>query len=247
VKSFLVAMQFLTRIPIKFKQIPTVKQTANSLLYYPAVGLIIGCLLYILNSVLFDFNDMLRAIIVLTTWVVITGALHLDGLADSADALVGGFGDKEKTLAIMKDPYCGPVGVASLVLLILFKFSLITSLNHNTSFLLIFTPMLARSSILLSFLTTPYIRENGLGSSIAKYFSYRGSIIWLICTFLLTLSFLGWLALILFLGLLIGFIILRAIMIRRIGGMTGDTIGAQIEIMETLFLLIAVLYTGFNL
>ncbi len=50
------------------------------------------------------------AVLVLAVWVGLTGALHLDGLADSADAWLGGYGDRARTLAIMKDPYCGPAG-----------------------------------------------------------------------------------------------------------------------------------------
>lgn len=241
-KSFLIALQFLTRIPVRFKEIPTDKQTANSLLYYPLVGLFIGLLLYALNNLLSDVSELLRAAIVLTSWIIITGALHLDGLADSADALVGGYGDKEKTLAIMKDPYCGPVGVTTLVVVLLLKFALIASLNDNSILLLILAPVLARSSMIGSFLSTPYVRQQGLGSAMANHFSRKAGTMVLTTIILLTIFIAGSSALMLIPGLLIIFYGLRKLMLLRIGGMTGDTLGAQLEIVEVLVLLLGVLW-----
>ena len=68
-------------------------------------------------------SPLLQAALLLALWVALTGALHLDGLADSADAWLGGFGDPARTLEIMKDPRSGPVAVVVLVLLLLLKFS----------------------------------------------------------------------------------------------------------------------------
>ena len=242
--SFLVALQFLTRIPVKLKQKSTEKQTAQSLLFYPLIGLFIGLLLYSLNTVLFETNDMLRAVIILITWVSITGALHLDGLADSADALVGGFGDKEKTLAIMKDPYCGPVGVVSLVLILLLKLSMIFSITEQNNYLLILAPCLARSSILWSFISTPYVRNNGLGSTMAKHLSSQKAYISLATVGCISLIVFGWAGAIILLSSFLIVYLLKKIMMDRIGGMTGDTLGAQIEILEASILLTGLLFIG---
>ena len=240
--GFLIALQFLTRIPVQLKQQVTEKQIAESLLFYPFVGLLIGLVLYISNFMLSDTNDMLCAVIVLIIWVLITGALHLDGLADSADALVGGFGDKDKTLAIMKDPYCGPVGVVSIVLVLLLKFVVIYSLTPELNVLLILSPCLARASVLWSFLTTPYVRGNGLGSAMAKNFSRFSLNIILVLISIFILLYFGWMGLtIVFVSYLIMFLI-KHILMKRIGGMTGDTLGAQIEILEPSILLIGILF-----
>ena len=222
----------------------TEKQIAQSLLFYPLVGLLIGLVLYILNTALFETNDMLRAAIILVTWVSITGALHLDGLADSADALVGGFGDKEKTLAIMKDPCCGPIGVVSLILILLLKFSMIFSITEHSDYLLILAPCLARSSILWSFISIPYVRNNGLGSMMAKHLSPQKARISLVTVGCISLLVFGWIGLII---LLFSFLIiyrLKKIMMHRIGGMTGDILGAQIEILEASILLVGLLFLG---
>ncbi|MDH5356084.1 MAG: adenosylcobinamide-GDP ribazoletransferase, partial [Gammaproteobacteria bacterium] len=84
---FLVALQFLTVLPIKLKSLPDPESNGKSLLYYPLVGLLIGIPLALLAILFESAPTPLAAILLLSFWVLSTGALHLDGLADSADAL----------------------------------------------------------------------------------------------------------------------------------------------------------------
>ena len=131
IKAFFIALGLLTRIPVPkmfhIKEQDSEKLYGWSVLFYPLVGLLIGVLLVLVSwslSVLsLPSNGLIEAGIILLIWVLITGALHLDGLADSADAWLGGYGDQQRTLEIMKDPYSGPAGVVALVLVLLFKFS----------------------------------------------------------------------------------------------------------------------------
>ena len=116
-RPFLVALQFLTRLPIHLPETPDECEIGQSLLYYPLVGLLLGLILAALAWAIWDSSSMLHAAL-LAAWVLMTGALHLDGFADSADAWVGGQGSCERTLAIMKDPYCGPAGAVALILLL---------------------------------------------------------------------------------------------------------------------------------
>ena len=240
-KSFLIALQFLTRIPIKFQKTPTNEQTAKSLLAYPLVGLVIGFVLAISYLTLLETSPFLRSALILTVWVVITGALHLDGLADSADALVGGFGDKNKTLAIMKDPNCGPVGVISLLLILLLKFSALTSLSEQNFILLLLAPALARTTLLWSFLSMPYVRKEGLGQSFSQFLSYKKTVGVLVISALFTLFFFHWLGLVILLAVLTVLHLLKSIQMKRIDGMTGDTLGAQVEIIEVIVLIVGLL------
>ncbi|MGH8474458.1 MAG: adenosylcobinamide-GDP ribazoletransferase, partial [Methylococcales bacterium] len=115
-RHFLIALQFLSTLPIHFENPPDHGVTGPSLPYYPLVGLVIGILLAVLARAGNGMPDNLHAAIVLAIWVILTGGLHLDGLADSADAWIGGLGDRQKTLDIMKDPCCGPSAVVTLVL-----------------------------------------------------------------------------------------------------------------------------------
>ena len=120
---------------------------------------------------------LLLAALLLLLWTGFTGALHLDGLADSADAWVGGLGDRERTLAIMKDPQSGPMGVTAVVLALLLKLAAIFALleqtrsdsGWNITLLaagLLLIPMLARASVLGLLATTPYVRSGGMASDL---------------------------------------------------------------------------------
>ncbi len=241
IKPLLIALQFLTRIPVVFIQKPSDLEIARSVLCYPIIGLLIGIVLTVINQNLYEVSDFLRAAIVVLAWVVITGALHIDGLADSVDAWVGGLGDKEKTLAIMQDPNCGPMGVVSIVLLILLKFAVVASIPQDNILLLIFVPVLARSIILLLFLTTPYAREEGIASEFFVLFLHKANIIVLVGVALLSLAIFQVQAMIVVSIIVLLFAYLRWLIIKRIGGFTGDTAGALIEITEIVALIVLAL------
>jgi len=245
-RPFLIALQFLTLLPIRIGGPPDNKSTGQSILYYPLVGLVIGSLTALLFWGLESAPALLAAALLLSFWTLATGALHLDGLADSADAWIGGFGDREKTLAIMKDPCCGPAAVVTVVLVLLIKFTALVTLIEVQSWeFLLLTPMLSRSLLILLFLTTPYVRQNGLGDQLAKHLPRQASLLVtvfvLFGTFILIGSAIFWL-LIVTAGT---FIALRYLMIKRIGGITGDTAGALVEISEAALLVTAALIIQF--
>ncbi|MEE9424389.1 MAG: adenosylcobinamide-GDP ribazoletransferase [Methylococcales bacterium] len=241
-KSFLVALQFLTILPVYFKQFPDAKTTGGSIVYYPLIGVIIGLLLVFVGLAGNHLPANICASLILVCWVVITGALHLDGLADSADAWLGGLGDRTRTLAIMKDPACGPFAVVTLVLLLLVKFVALQQIVLSESWLfLVIVPVLARSMPVLLFITTPYVRTNGIGNQLAKHLPYRASVIVLLFAALIVFGLLGFRGVQLIFILICLFIVLRMLMILRIGGMTGDTAGATLEISEIAMLLVVVL------
>ncbi|MDR7024581.1 MAG: adenosylcobinamide-GDP ribazoletransferase [Pseudomonadales bacterium] len=227
-----IALQFLTRLPVTLAGMPTPEQVGRSLLFYPLVGLLIGLLLLAAQHLLGDSAVLLQAALLLALWVGISGGLHLDGLADSADAWVGGFGDKQRTLAIMKDPRSGPIAVVVLVLLLLLKFAaLVALLESGAGFLLLLVPWLARCLLPLLFMTTPYVRAGGLGQALAEHLPRR-QLPWVLAANLLAMLLFGWSAL---LALLVAggvFIWLRSLMLKRLDGTTGDTAGALLEIAE---------------
>ncbi|VAX13709.1 Cobalamin synthase [hydrothermal vent metagenome] len=241
-RSFLIALQFLTRIPVPALADISEAETGRSLLYYPLVGVVIGLLLVGLNMLLVNAPDGLQAALLLAAWVLITGILHLDGLADSADAWLGGLGDKERTLAIMKDPRSGPAAVVLIVLLLLIKFAALQALVSEDHWsVLILAPLLARTSLPLLFQTTAYVRPGGLATVVAQHISWRGGILLpLLVCFAIIVS-LGWHAAAPVIAALAAFVLLRAMMIKRLGGTTGDTAGALVEVIETVVLVIAVL------
>ena len=105
---FFIALQFLTTFPIQLKAMPSKQQNGQSLLFYPVVGLIIGGILALIAFTLQSLPIILLSSIVLVLWIWLTGGLHLDGLADTADAWVGGFGDTRTYLKNYERPSLWP-------------------------------------------------------------------------------------------------------------------------------------------
>jgi adenosylcobinamide-GDP ribazoletransferase len=230
---FWIALQFLSSLPIRLPGMPAPRELGRSLLFYPLVGLLFGVILWTLNGLLLGTPLLLHAALLLTVWVLLSGALHLDGLADSADAWLGGFGDRERTLTIMKDPRSGPIAVVTLVLVLLLKFTaLLALIEQPHSVVLIIVPLIARSAMLGLFLTTPYVRPGGLGQALADHLPRLVgkqvlAVSGLVCLLVAGLS--GVWAVVL---AALVFVWLRQVMLRRLGGTTGDTAGAMLELLE---------------
>lgn len=241
-----VALQFLTRIPISLVPPPVGREVGLSLLWYPVVGLILGLLLWVASLLLRPFPTPLAAAMVLGVWVFFTGALHLDGLADTVDAWAGGRGERERTLEIMKDPYSGPVGVAAVVCLLLLKFGALSAFLSQRSSggwaetqlacAYILPPTLARGAVPLLFAQTPYVRVQGIGAHLAQYQSRTGAWTSAVGTGLGAIMLGGWHGLLATAVTGVTYLMMRRAFIRRLGGMTGDCAGAMVEVIETLSL-----------
>ncbi|MFF7710450.1 adenosylcobinamide-GDP ribazoletransferase [Pseudomonas sp. NPDC007930] len=239
-QAFLIALQFLSCLPVRLAGMPSPGQMGRSLLYYPLVGALFAILLVALDHWLGAAPPLLHAALLLGAWVWLSGGLHLDGLADSADAWVGGFGDRERTLTIMKDPRSGPMAVVTLVLVLLLKFcALLALLGQGPAWWLV--PVLGRAALLGLFLSTPYVRAGGLGQALADYLPrHTGWGVLGVCM-LLGLWLLPWLQLAAGVAM---FAWLRWQMLRRLGGCTGDTAGALLELTELALLLGGALLLG---
>ena len=233
--SFLIALQFLTIIPVPRPYTTSDKQLGYSILFYPLIGLLIGSVFVLIAQLISHAPSQIQAAIILTFWVMITGGLHLDGLADCADAWVGGLGSKQRSLEIMKDPAAGPIAVIVLVLVLLLKWTTISHLIEKQSFaVLLITPALGRLAILIIMLLTDYIRAEGIGKVlIANYPRHAG----------LAISLLGLLFGIFYLGVLtislmsLTLMTIKYLTNKRLGGATGDVYGATLELTEVSILL----------
>ena len=252
-KAIALAMGFFTRLPTwQLKEIAD-EDMGRALLYFPLVGLAVGLTTVLFGLMLSEFvvywhgdisviQQALIGFLCFAMLVAITGGLHLDGVADCADAWVGGLGDKERTLEIMKDPTCGPMAVFVLVLLLLLKAAAVVVLVINVEWLvLLMIPILSRSAGLALFVSTEYVRPRGLGQAFAG-FSTRSECLWVLYIGLtIPLILAGG---ILWLPMLVtGWFWwwLRRQSIQRIGGFTGDVAGGVIELTETCLLMTAAL------
>lgn len=227
-RGLLAAIGFLTRLPVPARVFDEAARPSQ-LAWYPAVGLLIGGLLSCLGWLLSGAPPLLAAGLLLAAWVVLTGALHLDGLADSADAWVGGLGDRERTLTIMKDPRSGPIGVTAVVLVLLLKFGALVSLPHPSAALWL-APLLGRAVLTAAFVTTPYVRSGGLGSGLVG--GSRGACVLALVLTVVCCLLAGWHGLRALIVVALVFAWWRWACLRRLGGMTGDTCGALAELVE---------------
>lgn len=245
--GFWFALTFLSRIPGPYlKRLdPAVQQAA--MWFYPLVGAILGVLLLALVTLCFWYNPQasifLVSALVLALWVYFTGAMHLDGVADTADAWVGGLGNHQRTLDIMKDPRVGAMAVAAMLVVLLVKFAAISALlsqgQDDFGLLLaglLLVPMLARAGIIGLMATTPYVRQQGMVSATQSAATHGKAAVMAFILAVLAVPMLQGKALLLLLvwgAVLAGY---RAALNKRLGGYTGDTLGAGVEFQETLLL-----------
>jgi len=236
-KTFLIALQFLTRFPVKINSEILGKDLNNSLYFFPLVGGIIGIILLIPLLLLDIFSIKLIVIIILILQVIITGCLHLDGFADTIDGFYGGK-NKERILEIMKDSRIGSIGVIGLIILLLLKIELLASLNIEILWKAIIS-MMFFSRFIQVFLCNIYNYAREVGK--AKHFIGNKNYIQILVTFIFTIAIIyflfGYFSIILICLSLIPIYLYSVFIYRKIGGMTGDTIGAASEISEVLFLI----------
>lgn len=237
VKSFLIALKFLTIFPLA-KELEFQEETlAKSTRYFPLIGILIGSILAGVNF-LFSliFPPIIVSVIILISLIWITRGFHLDGFMDTVDGLFGGM-NKNERLRIMKDVQVGSFGVIALVVLILLKFVLILELSGQKLFplILILMPGLSRWSMVCAMPLYFYPREKGTGS-FTKFVKKRDVLVATILMFIFAAGLLRLEGLILLFGTFIFMLLITQFISRKIGGMTGDTYGALNEIMEVIIL-----------
>ncbi|HRZ23000.1 MAG TPA: adenosylcobinamide-GDP ribazoletransferase [Candidatus Contendobacter sp.] len=238
-RAFALALQLLTRLPVPSSSLPPrPEELGLSVLFFPAVGLLIGALLAGLHTVLWLVDPGVLAALVLAMWVLLTGGLHLDGLADTADAWIGGQGHRDRTLAIMKDSRSGPIAIVAVVLVLLAKFAALQALlAGDARAILLLAPVLGRMAIVLLLITTPYVRPDGLGAPYASYLPRLSCGLLVLLIAAATVAVLEWQGGALLAALGVGFVGWRHGLMVRLGGTTGDTLGAACELAETITLL----------
>ncbi len=240
VHSLVIAFQLLTRIPFPVRVERNAGNLGYSILFYPIVGAAIGALLLLLSQPSLGLPPLLQGALVLTAWVAVTGGLHLDGLADSTDGWVGGMGDRERMLEIMKDPRSGPMGVVAIVLILLLKWSAVTALIEMGHWaLLLWPPVLARTLLIGLFQSTNYLRAGGMGEGLLERVPSWAAVVVQLSVFVAA-ALLGvhWTLL---LTVVMAALLFRWVVVHQLGGITGDIAGAMVEKMETLLLLLLVI------
>ncbi len=236
-RSFLIALQFLTIFPVKIKSEIKNEDFGSALLYFPFVGLVIGLVLFssaIISSLL---PILIKSALILIVSVIITGGIHLDGFVDVCDGFYGNK-PKEKILEIMRDSRIGAMGAIGLILILLLKFSLIVSLKGVILWeALVEMAVFSRWSQVLACGITHCVRQEGKAKYFIEYSNKKNLVIGGLFTVALFLLMAGVKGVFLFMLLFLCALLSIQYVKRRIGGMTGDTIGAISEIAEVSVLL----------
>jgi adenosylcobinamide-GDP ribazoletransferase len=226
VTGFILAVQFLTRLPT-----PRIKADdsdfAASMRWFPAAGLIVGLIVAAAGWAGALIDPWTGALAALVAWVAVTGALHLDGLSDLADATGAAHKDRERFLAVMADPHVGSFGVAAIMLQLIAKLVLLHGLIVAAAFpVLILVPFAARIGPLAWARWLPPLHA-GLGARFAAVIRLRDIIGW--ATLLAAASIIAPAMMIAPLLIAGWWLWLR----RQLGGVSGDCHGAGIELVET--------------
>ncbi|MBU0694217.1 MAG: adenosylcobinamide-GDP ribazoletransferase [Candidatus Omnitrophica bacterium] len=255
-RHFLIALQFLTILPIKIKGEIEKEDFGKSCAYFPFVGMLIGLLLT-LSLFAFGFLPHLAAsVLILIISIIISGGIHLDGFADTCDGFYAGKtpplkvsggsipvdNSKEKILEVMRDSRIGVMGVIGVVSLMLLKFSLIASASSFILWkLLIVMAVFERWSQALACYLSVYARKEGKAKYFVEYAGRKelfiGGLITL-ASFLFLMNIKG---LFMFTFSLFPIFLFINYAKKKIGGMTGDTIGAVNEIAGVCVLLLGLI------
>lgn len=240
-KRLLLMIQFLTRLPVPFQLNVETEDFEKGIIYFPVVGMILGALIFGAANCLMPYLDTFTlAVLLVFLEVLLTGGLHLDGLADSFDGLFS-YRDRDRMLEIMKDSRIGSNGVLVLIFSLLFKTALIQSLlNMGLLMPLLLMPVLSRFMSVFASRISKYARPNGMGNffigkvnNVQLLIGLTFSGVWL---FLFAPNF-WWV----FLPMALTTFAFCKVCEQKIGGMTGDTLGANTELQELLLLFIMVI------
>lgn len=247
-KRFVLMLQFMTTIPLRFDLKATSEDYGKGLVFAPAVGLVIGGILagcwYVLSLV---FPSPVTTVLVLVIYILLTGGLHLDGLGDTFDGLFSGR-SRERMLEIMRDSRVGTNAVLAITSVVLLDNVMVYSLQGKMILLvLLLFPVAGRIGSLVSAGISRYARTGeGLGRSFIDHCGMPHVAAGLVLHLLIFYLSAG------LYGLIAGFttaftaFVATRLFSGRIGGATGDILGAVCEINQTLFLLMVLLLMRFS-
>lgn len=226
-KALVLAVQFMTRLPL-----PAIaaehRDMARAIRWFPAAGLVVGLCVAGAAWVGLQRDPWAGALLALLAWVGITGALHLDGVGDIADAAGAAHADRSRMSSVLADPHIGSFGVTAIVLQLAAKLVLLRlALDLPSLCTLAAIPIAARIGPSLWTLTLPPLHP-GMGSAFGAGASWPALMLWL-----LALLGAAWFLAPALLAALPAMVLWRWWLRRRIGGISGDGHGAGIELVET--------------
>ena len=235
-KSWLLAWQFLTRLPVTIAGELDEGQMTNSVIFYPAVGAVLGGGLHLLRWLGLRFWPPLTVgLLLVAAQVLLTGGLHLDGLADVTDGWYGS-GDRERRLTIMKDSRIGTLGALALLLVVPLKASLLATTLPQLWQTLIIYEAGAKLMLVAAIVAFPYARASGTGASFRQV-RLRQLLVAAVLPLALLVVAPWQLAVAAALAAVLNWLLAQH-WSRQLGGLTGDCYGALHELWQVSFLLL---------
>lgn len=245
-RQLLIAITFLTTIPLPIPKGITPREQGEAIAFFPIVGLVLGGILAGIDRIagtIWTWSSLGKNSLLVVIMVLLTGGLHLDGLMDTCDGIFS-HRSKERMLEIMKDSHVGAFGAIGAICILLMKFAFLNEINGSQRWQsLLIVPILGRWAMSFAISIFPYARkEEGLGHSFKSYAHKKYLLYATLITLLLSILILSNLSgykIFIFAALsTMGFSVLVAWKIsRQLGGLTGDTYGAICESSETIALI----------
>ena len=230
--SFFAALQFLTLFPWPKRAVCSVDEIGRGTVFFPVIGLLLGLILVLVNSLLEPFaSPELLSIVLVTILALLTRGLHLDGLGDTFDGLGAG-GDRERMLRIMDDSHTGAFGVIAIVLLLFFKIHAIESIDGERWRAVLAAPVLGRwAMVLLGYRSQA--AKPGLGSNLIDHLKAKHVVLATFITLVFVAGILHAAGIVLMIWIAVFSLASKKYFHRKLGGVTGDTFGAVGELSET--------------
>lgn len=243
-RSFLTALQFLTRIHLVNQQNLTAEDFGRSTKFFPLVGAVLGAIYLFAALLLFAFFSLSgyfpKAVLVLLP-ILLTGGLHCDGFMDTVDGLFSGR-SRERMLEIMKDSRTGSFGVVAFGAILLLDWAILLDLPAPVLLIAVFVmPVIGRMAMLFAIYYFPYARPEGMGRAFAEMADKKALLIGLFTAVLFTAPW-GIAALAALLGGLLWAFLFGKYATKKLGGLTGDVYGAVELTTETAVLVIFYLF-----
>lgn len=237
-RKLILMIQFFTRIPINMEIDIKEDDFSTAIVYFPIIGLIIS-IVNVLTYLLFSeiSTGLLAVVMVVLVSVLITGAFHVDGLADTCDGIFSAR-KKDRMLEIMKDSRLGTNGAVAIFFDLMLRIALLSSLSETQIIkVILVTPIISKTMVAVLAYISPK-RENGLGGLFVGKVTKKNAIIALLICVISSFLISGYMALIIILLNVVLIIIYRNYILSKLGVITGDILGAANEISEIFVLFI---------
>lgn len=233
-KRLVLMLQFATRLPLPYMEDVQERDLQRGVKYLPLVGIVVGLILWAVYRIIFVFDTFVAAVTAVLAEAVITGGLHQDGLADTFDGLYSNKNSQEM-LAVMRDSRLGTNGVVAVTGVLLLKVALIHAVSRPETLLIM--PVFSRLAMVYGISFSTSARKSGLGYAFIEGVGRADALLASLITIVVSFYFINLMDAIALMALMLAISMVFIEVCRlKIGGMTGDTLGALEEISCLIFL-----------